>query len=179
MNWKPAVNSNAIRGWKLRSTIIGVSFLLFGCSPDANGPLSLRSPTGWKIEHKKSGRLHSYSMAAQVPSGGILEFSEWPVPGQTEEIPTLVRQVVDIFLQEAKTSSEFTLASEEYRIERFTGEACQGSCATFQMGGDATNTLLVIFMMSVGDKLWQGQFTGSLEAWNQAHTALKSARKRD
>jgi len=162
----------------LLSAIIVMGSILVGCSPVGKGPLSFQSPTDWKVDHKKSGGLHFYTLTARSPVGSHLEFSQWPVPGtKPEEIPTLVKEVVGIFLREAKTSTEFTLASEEYCIEQFADVQCQGSYATFQMGGDNTNILQVIFMISVDSKIWNGQFTGPSNAWKQAFTVLKTAKQ--
>jgi hypothetical protein len=160
----------------LCSTVIAISLTLVGCSPSGTG-LSFQSPTGWKVDHKKAGGFHSYTLADRNPSGGFLEFSQWPAPNNPEDIQRLIHEVVASYLKEARTSSEFTIASTEYRIQQFVGEHCQGSYATFRMSGGLTNNLQVIFMMSVGSNVWNGQFTGPSEVWKQALTVLESVRK--
>ena len=104
-------------------------------------------------------------------------FSQWPPPSKPEDIPTLVQQLADGFLKEAKKSSEFTLTSEEYRIEQFAGEQCRGSYATFQTSIGGTNALQTMFMMSVDGEIWNGQFNGPSDAWRQALTVLRSIKK--
>jgi len=138
--------------------IILMALLLVGCSPVSKGPLSFHSPTGWKVEHQTpGGRLHFYTVTASTPDGGLLMFSQWPPPSKPEDIPTLVQQLADGFLKEAKKSSEFTLTSDEYRIEQFAGEQCRGSYATFQTSIGGTNALQTMFMMSVDGEIWNGQ----------------------
>jgi hypothetical protein len=157
-------------------TIIGVGFLLVGCSR-VSTELSFHSPTGWKVVHKKSGGVHSYIVGGQDTSGGFLEFSQWPVPSSREELPRLIDEVVGLYLKEASTSSKFSIASKQYRIEQFSGAQCQGCYATFRMSGVLTNTLQVILMMSMGSNVWNGQFTGPPAAWNQALDVLKSVKR--
>ena len=54
---------------------------------------------------------------------------------------------------------------------------CQGSYAVFQTVAGGTNVFHTMFMMSVGGRVWNGQFTGSSNAWIQAVTVLKSISK--
>ena len=89
----------------------------------------------------------------------------------------MVQKLADGFLDQAKKSSEFTLATHEYHVEQFTGSQCQGSYAVFQTSSGGTNVLQTMFMMSVGDRVWNGQFTGPSNAWVQAIGVLKSVKK--
>jgi hypothetical protein len=157
-----------------RMFCLTLAFVLVGCSPASKGPLSFQSPPGWKVEHQTPGSLHFYSVTASTPDGGLMMFSQWPPPSRPEEIPALVRQLADGFLKIAKKSSEFRLASEEYRVEQFSGEHCQGSYATFQTISSGSNTLQTMFMMNVAGRIWNGQFTGPSDGWKQALTVLKS-----
>lgn len=157
--------------------VFAVTLMFVGCSPTSKGPLSFQSPAGWKVEHQTPGGLHFYSMTAGTPDGGLLMFSQWPPPSRPEEIPALVQKLADGFLDQAKKSSEFTLATHEYHVEQFTGSQCQGSYAVFQTSSGGTNVLQTMFMMSVGDRVWNGQFTGPSNAWVQAIGVLKSVKK--
>jgi len=154
--------------------LIVFALVIVGCSPSGKGPLSFQSPTGWKVEHQTPGGLHFYTVTAGTADGGLLMFSQWPPPSRPEEIPGLVQKLADGFLDQAKKSSEFTLATQEYRVEQFTGPQCQGSYAVFQTGSGGTNVLQAMFMMSVGGRVWNGQFTGPSNAWIQAMGVLKS-----
>lgn len=87
-----------------------------------------------------------------------------------------MHEVVGNFLKEAKTSTNFSLASHEYKLEQFEGTSCRGSYTTFEINGFATGTLQVIFIMNVGSSIWNGQFTGPSEAWKQALTVLKTVK---
>lgn len=155
-------------------TIIVLALVLVGCSQAGKGPLSFQSPTGWKVEHRTPGGLHFYAVTAKTPNEGLLMFSQWPPPSRPEDIPALVQKLADGFRDQAKKSSEFTLTSEEYRVEQFAGEHSQGSFAAFQITSSGTNTVQAMFMMSVDGKIWNGQFTGPPDAWQQALTVLKS-----
>ena len=82
------------------------------------------------------------------------------------------------FIEQAKRSSAFTLASEDYHIEPFSGAHCEGSYARFRIRSGSADIIQVMFLMSVDGKLWNGQFTGTTESWTQALTVLKSIGRR-
>ncbi len=156
---------------------IAVVVLLVGCSPKGKGPLSFQLPADWKAEHKTSGGLDFYTVTAKTPDEGLLMFSQWPPPSRPEDIPALVQKLADGFREQAKKSSGFTLASEDYKFEKFAGEHCQGSYAVFQIPSGGKNTVQAIFMMSVDGRVWNGQFTGPSDAWKQVLVVLKSIKK--
>ncbi len=157
-------------------TVLAFVLVFVGCSPTSKGPLSFQVPAGWTVEHQTAGGLHFYAVTAGTADEGLLMFSQWPPPSRPEEIPGLVQKLADGFLDQAKQSSEFTLASHEYRVEPFTGARCQGSHAVFQARSGGTNVLQTMFMMSVDGRVWNGQFTGPSNAWIQAIEVLKSVK---
>ena len=143
----------------------------------ADGPLAFQAPEGWKVEHKKTG-IDFYAVTGKTPDEGLLMFSPWPVPAKPEEIPAMVQHLADRFKEQAKKGSEFSLAGEEPRVEPFAGENCSGSYASFQLAtSSGKSAVQTMFMMTVDGKVWNGQFTGSLDAWKQAFKLLKSIRK--
>src|SRR5579862_5233136 len=145
-----------VRG-ALQTFVIAIAIALAGCS-SSKDPLSLQVPTGWTIEHSRPGGLHFYTMTPGSPQSGLLMFSQWPPPSRPEDIPKLVQQLADGFLKEAHNSSELKLVTEEYRVEQFAGPQCHGSYAAFQTSYGGTNVLQTMFIMSVDDKIWNGQF---------------------
>jgi hypothetical protein len=165
--------------WILLASAI---FLVIGCSrsgtaPLAKDPLVFESPAGWKTEYKTSGGLDFYTLTAGKPDEGLLMFSQWPPPNKPEEIPRLVQQTAETFLEQARKSSQVSLASQEYHVEQFSGAECQGSYVVFRPGGAGVDAVQVIFMMSVDGKIWNGQFGGPSNEWTQAIAVLKGIRK--
>lgn len=159
--------------------LIFLVLMLVGCSQSSHDPLTFQAPNGWKIEHQTPGGLHLYSVKAGPPGGGLLNFSPWLSQATPEELPALVRQLAETFLNEAQQSSKFTLASHKYQVEHFSGERCQGSYVVLQIGSSSTNLLQTMFMMSVDGSIWHGQFTGPSSEWSEAITVLKSIREVD
>ena len=147
--------------------------------PTEKGTLAIQPPAGWNLEHHTPGGLDLYAL--KTGSGeveGLLMFSKWPPPCTPEEMPVVVRKLADGFVEQAKKSAEFTLSSEKYDVEQFAGDHCQGSYCTFQTTDGATIDLQAMFMMSVDDEIWSGQFTGKPDHWTVALGLLKSLKKK-
>ena len=151
--------------------IIAVGILVVGCSPSGKGPLSVPSPSDWKVEHKDT-----YNVTAKAPDECFLTFSQWP-RSRPEDIPAQLQGVADGFLEHIKKSPEFADTSKDYQIEHFVGEHCQGSYVVFQSTGSGRSAVQVVFMMSVDGKVWGGQFSGTSNVWEQALAVLKSIKK--
>ena len=131
-----------------------------------------QSPTGWKVEHSRPNSLDAYFLTTKMPNEGLLMFTLWPPFSVPVDIPELVQK-----LAEARKSSGVALASEKYQVERFAGERCQGSYATFQDLTDGTKAMQAVFIMRVGGRMWSGQFRGRPELWKQALAVLKSIKE--
>jgi hypothetical protein len=156
--------------------VLGLLFAAAG-SVFAN-PLTFEVPTGWKSEHKSAGDF--YSLTAKAPNGGLLMFSPWPPPAKCEDIPALVRKLAEGFAQRAKEMTNVTFATYDFEIKQFSGSACNGSYAVFNFTPkNGTSLVQSVFMMCIGDQVWNGQFTGPQDAWNQALGVLRSIKKND
>lgn len=151
--------------WLVRCLLIRTPFsilwlmvLLLGCASSSKEPISFSCPTGWTVEHAKIlGGLHSYTVSAVTVEDGSLEILQhWP-DGRGEQA----------------TKSSAT-SSGPWMNDRFAGENCQGSYATFENG---TNRLLVIFMMTSDGTLWSGRFAGTSNGWDKALILLKSFKR--
>jgi hypothetical protein len=162
-------------GYFVRSVLL-LAFVFVGCSRSADGPLSFQAPKDWKVQHQLASGLDFYALTASSPEGGLLMFSRWPPLNKPEDIPVLVRKLGDGFREQASKSSGVTSANAEYRVEEFAGKHCQGSSAVFKLSG-SNNFMQAMFIMSVDGILWNGQFTGSSDAWKQALSVLKSIRR--
>ena len=155
-------------------TTIAAVFVFAACSSKDSESLSYQPPVNWKVEQKTLQGNGFFSLSAGTTERGLLICAKWPAPAKPEDIPALMQQVADGFLRESKKSSKLTLTSEEYHVEQFVGDHCQGRFATFQFKSGATNGLAALFFVSANHQIWNGQFIGQPEAWLEALGLLKS-----
>ena len=84
-------------------------------------------PPGWKLQYNGStaNGTDNYVLTLSKPGSGVFLFSRWPPPSKPEDIPSLVREQADRFVQ--RESNGFALDSEKYQVEPFTGDHCSGA----------------------------------------------------
>ena len=161
--------------------VIVLGLLFAGCLSARPGSLSFQIPADWKSRDQPSGGVDFYAFTNKV--GNLLMFSPWSPRSKPEEIPALVRQLSDRFVKDVKDSqvlTNVTLSTHEYRIRQFSGAHCNGSYVTFEATVRTTGAkmLQAMFMMSVDSRVWNGQFTGPPDAWEQALAMLESVKKK-
>lgn len=152
--------------------------LFAGCSKAGKGPLAFKTPAGWKAEYQPNGGLDLYALTATNRHFCLLMFSRWPIPGGPEDIRPLVQRIAEGFQKNAQQFTNMTLASQTYRIQKFTGRKCQGDYVMFQFKAENGVEIQAMFAMNVDGSVWNGQFTGqSSNEWVQALTILKGVKK--
>ncbi len=166
---------------KFLITIFFVAALTIAHAADQKGPLVIEVPATWALDFKAGQQFYSLTWnwnedTATVGAGALLMFSRWPVPGSAKQIPDLVDGIARGFVEQAKDNEEFKLKDFDYKVESIEGEAFSGSFVAFVAEEDFLQTM---FMISDGDGIWNGQFTGSKERWNEALGVLKKLKKKD
>lgn len=138
------------------------------------GPLAVDAPIGWDVEYQGDDGIQFYTVTRKDDENALLMFNRWPVPGGREQIPGLINGMAEAFLKEAKASKEFKLETVEYEIQNLEGEAFSGRFVVFQVEGGFVQTM---FMLSDGHGIWNGQFSGSEERWDEAIGILKKLKR--
>jgi predicted AlkP superfamily pyrophosphatase or phosphodiesterase len=133
-----------------------------------SGPLHVTLPDGWKMEYKSDEGLNFYAITPEEQGAGLLMFHKWPLPTRPEDIRNTVSRMAVDALKKLKAQPNVSLASESYLLESFAGPQCKGNYSLFHLKGVAGENVSAMFMMSVGDAVWNGQFTGAEELWPQA-----------
>ena len=80
------------------------------------------------------------------------------------------------FLKESKKSADLGLEKEEFTKEKIKGIEFSGEAAIFTIQGGLLYQTM--FMLSDGDGIWSGQFTGSKERWAEALKILKQLKRK-
>lgn len=91
-----------------------------------------------------------------------------------EAISAYLKQIADDFLKDAKQSDDFSLDTPDYKTETIEGKQFSGEVVIFSIEGGMYQT---IFMLSDGDGIWNGQYTGTKEGWTDAVNILKALKK--
>ncbi len=143
----------------------------------AAGPLSIKVPDGWKVDYGAQQGVEFYSITA----GGqerplLLALTRWPMPGGRELIPQFMPQLAEAFLGEVRKNPQVKLTSPQPEPLKISGTTFSGEGVLFRLEGGMVQTL---FMVAADKTLWNGQFTGPEERWQEALATLKAMGKAD
>ena len=82
--------------------------------------------------------------------------------------------MADGFLAEVAKQKELKGVKKNYKFEKIEGVEYSGEAAVFEIEEGLRQTM---FMISNGDGIWKGQFTGSAKVWEEAKVILKKLKK--
>lgn len=160
----------------MKTTRLILSVLALSCMAlFANEAMPLKIDAGekWKVDYKGDG-IQFFTITRPGGEHVLLMFSRWPVPGGKEQITPMIKQMADAFLAEAAKQEELKTIRKDYKVEKIEGVQYSGEAAVFETEDGMRQTL---FMISNGDGIWNGQFTGSGPMWDEAKELLKKIKK--
>ncbi len=162
---------------RLLGTLLILAATLASSRAEENeGPLRVTAPADWAVSYNGKNGIQFYAVIPQPKGQGVLMFSRWPASGGPEDIPRYVEDLAKRFAESAR-EKKVGLDSMDYKVEPLTGEVFSGRQAVFPFGGGAK--VQTMFMLSDGDGLWDGQFTGTKEQWAVAREILQKLRRRE
>ena len=140
---------------------------------EENLPLKIGASAEWKVEYKGDG-VQFFTLTQVKGENQLLMISRWPAPGGKEQIPATIKMMADGFLAEVAKQKELKGVKKNYKIEKIEGVEYSGEAAVFEIEEGLRQTM---FMISNGDGIWKGQFTGSAKVWEEAKVILKKIKK--
>lgn len=140
---------------------------------EENLPLKIDASAEWKVEYKGDG-VQFFTLTQVKGENQLLMISRWPAPGGKEQIPATIKMMADGFLAEVAKQKELKGVKKNYKIEKIEGVEYSGEAAVFEIEEGLRQTM---FMISNGDGIWKGQFTGSAKVWEEAKVILKKLKK--
>jgi hypothetical protein len=156
----------------ITALILGVATL--GKADEEKLPLMVDAPQEWSVDFKGDKGIQFFAIKRTEGEAGLLMFSLWPVPGNKDQIPQLVKSLAKTFLEQAKANPKITLENDGYKSEKIEGVEFSGEYVSFAISNGMLQTM---FMISNGDGIWSGQFTGSMQGWSEALEILKKLKK--
>ena len=131
-------------------------------------PLKFDAGPGWEIQYKGEG-IDFFSFTRPKGENLIFTLNRWPAQGGPDQVPVYLRKIADSY---SESTTWFTLpgmTKKKYEIDSVSGDVFSGEAALFEA---FDKTLLVIVMVSDGDGIWQGQYSGSKAMWGEVKKLL-------
>jgi hypothetical protein len=127
-------------------------------------------PFDWTMDYQGDGGIPLY--AFHKPNA-VLMLSLWLPPCAPEEIPTILDSMAKGFLENIKEVDAVNLKFDDYTKGDFKGDSFSGHYIAFTLSIGIIQTM---FMMSDGNEIWSGQYSGSTDQWPEALKILQSLR---
>ena len=156
-------------------------FTLFSCSGNKNefGVLKIDAPDGSILQDEimKNG-VHFYSIKwkrkNEMPS--VFMISKWPNEMSTSEMPSTVQKIIEGTFESVK-KSDGSVIQEDAKVQyaEISEKFVSGNVAYFEHTSKRGNRRVQsVHMVSDGDVIWNGQFSGSKELFQEAMNIFKT-----
>lgn len=142
-------------------------------SGETKPPILVEAPEGWKVDYKGKQGIPLYVLSSKEGNMRFLVFSRWPATDDPGEIPRLMKVLADGFVAQSVDRKDLRLESRDYKVEPLDGEEFKGQYVAFKVPKETQ----VLFVISGGDGIWNGQFAGAAEAWPVALDVLKKLKR--
>ena len=156
-------------------------FMFVSCFGNKNesGVLKINAPKGstLKDEVMKNG-VHFYSIKWKLKNEmtSVFMISKWPNEMSASEMPSTVKKIIKGTFESVK-KSDVSVIEEDAKIqyEEISEKFVSGNIAYFEHTSKRGNRRVQsIHMVSDGDVIWNGQFSGSKELFKEAMNIFKT-----
>ena len=156
-------------------------FTLISCFGNKNefGVLKINAPGGstFKEEVMKNG-VHFYSIKWKLKNEmtSVFSISKWPKEMSTSEMAPSVKEIIENTLAVTKVQGKSKIEDDvEIQYEEISEEFVFGNVAYFEHTSErGYQRILSVHMVSDGDVIWQGLFSGSKELFKDAMNIFKT-----
>ena len=155
--------------------------MLISCLGNKNefGVLKIDAPKGstFKDEVMKNG-VHFYSIKWKLKNEmtSVFSISKWPKEMSTSEMAPSVKEIIENTLAVTKVQGKSKIEDDvEIQYEEISEEFVSGNVAYFEHTSErGYQRILSVHMISDGDVIWSGQFSGSKELFKEAMNIFKT-----
>ena len=162
-------------------TLLPLLFTIFSCFKNSNefGVLKIDAPDGSTLQDEiMKNCVHFYSIKwkrkNEMPS--VFMISKWPNEMSTSEMPSTVQKIIEGTFASVKAMGG-SLIEENAKVqyEEISEEFVSGNVAYFEHTSKRGNRRVQsVHMVSDGDVIWNGQFSGSEELFQEAMNIFKT-----
>lgn len=156
-------------------------FMFVSCFGNKNesGVLKINAPEGstLKDEVMKNG-VHFYSIKWKRKNEmtSVFMISQWPVDMSSSEMAPTVQKIAEDTFAETKANGKSKIEKDaKIQYSEISEEIVSGNVAYFEHTSErGYQRILSIHMVSDGDVIWNGQFSGSKELFKEAMNIFKT-----
>ena len=156
-------------------------FTLVSCFGNKNesGVLKIDTPEGAIFEDKVMGNgVHFYSIKwkRENEMTSVFMVSKWPTQMSTSEMHSTVKEIIEGTFATIKAEGESEIEKDgKLQYAEISEKFVSGNVGYFEHASKRGNQRIQsIHMVSDGDVIWNGQFSGSKELFKEAMDIFKT-----
>ena len=161
--------------------LFSLIFTLISCFGNKNefGVLKIDAPKGstFKEEVMKNG-VHFYSIKWKLKNEmtSVFSISKWPKEMSTSEMAPSVKEIIENTFAVTKAQGKSKIEDDtKIQYSEISEEFVSGNVAYFEHTSErGYQRILSVHMVSDGDVIWQGLFSGSKELFKEAMNIFKT-----
>ena len=161
--------------------LFSLIFMLISCFGNKNefGVLKIDAPKGstFKDEVMKNG-VHFYSITWKLKNEmtSVFSISKWPNEMSTSEMASSVKEIIEDTFAVTKAQGKSKIEDDtKIQYSEISEEFVSGNVAYFEHTSErGYQRILSVHMVSDGDVIWQGLFSGSKELFKEAMNIFKT-----
>ena len=161
-------------------------FTLVSCFGNKNefGVLKINAPEGstFKDQVMKNG-VHFYSIKWKLKNemSSVFMISKWPNEMSTSEMAPSVQEIIENTFAVTKAQGKSKIEDDtKIQYSEISEEFVSGNVAYFEHTSErGYQRILSVHMISDGDVIWQGLFSGSKELFKEAMNIFKTMKPRN
>ena len=156
-------------------------FMFVSCFGNKNesGVLKINAPEGAIFEDKvMENGVHFYSIKWKRGNEmtSVFMISKWPVEMPTSEMAPSVKKIAEDTFAVMKANGKSKIEKDtKIQYSEISEEFVSGNVAYFEHTSErGYQRILSVHMVSDGDAIWNGQFSGSKELFKEAMNIFKT-----
>ena len=161
--------------------LFSLIFMLISCLGNKNefGVLKINAPEGstFKDEVMKNG-VHFYSIKWKLKNEmtSVFSISKWPNEMSTSEMAPSVKEIIENTFAVTKAQGKSKIEDDtKIQYSEISEEFLSGNVAYFEHTSErGYQRILSVHMVSDGDVIWHGLFSGSKELFKEAMNIFKT-----
>jgi hypothetical protein len=162
-------------------SLFSLIFTLVSCFGNKNefGVLKIDAPEGVIFEDKvMGGGVHFYSIKWKRKNemASVFMISKWPTQMSTSEMSSTVKEIIEGTFATIKAKGGSKIEDDaKVQYAEILEEFVSGNVAYFEHTSKRGNRRIQsVHMISDGDVIWNGQFSGSKELFQEAMDIFKT-----
>ncbi len=145
------------------------------CAAASTGPLYVTPPTPeWKVQYQNVGGNDRYKLVPPEGQNAVFSIDRWASPARPGQLARLLDSVASHYSAAAQSDPKIQFEKPAPTSGEIIGDPFTGRFVSYSLKGGLSQ---VLFIITDGKDLWNGQYVGPAAGWDDARQVLLVLKK--